>query len=478
MPPSLGGATPPLSDTSTSDKKNDDLVSGPDRWGASLQRWTQRWLVQARMLPRKVFLALGTCIGIVILITATSSFQRLLDLNPRFRRRAVEFPFHPRILQLSAADVTMAGPVWGKVPEEGERALIHRYNPLPHDAPMHKGASNMNKGKCKAMYDWQVSHHENCNVVHETSWGFVHPLGWNPQDLPPGYEFQEDKLFQDPNEQVRLVAGGAFRWVWMMREFDGTRRALKTLRIDTKSQNFDLRNFDRHRRDAVAMDELTASRLVVDMYGYCANTGLFDWGEGGDLTNIFQRNPDISDYQLLQIAYNVSMSIHDAHHFDDRGRATMAHTDIKPDQFLYQDGYYRLTDFNRVRFLSWNEEDNTECGFRVQKNGGLWRAPEEYSYRIETEKVDVYSLGNVLFFLLTGENPWKPLPLKEIYEKVMNGDRPPIPQEMRDSNEIFDRYMIQAMQMAWTHERTQRPGAFEVAQKLKEGIEEYEKQKR
>jgi serine/threonine protein kinase len=172
------------------------------------------------------------------------------------------------------------------------------------------------------------------------------------------------------------------------------------------------------------------------------------------------------------------MSIHDAHHFDDRGRATMAHTDIKPDQFLYQDGYYRLTDFNRVRFLSWNEEDNTECGFRVQKNGGLWRAPEEYSYRIETEKVDVYSLGNVLFFLLTGENPWKPLPLKEIYEKVMNGDRPPIPQEMRDSNEIFDRYMIQAMQMAWTHERTQRPGAFEVAQKLKEGIEEYEKQKR
>lgn len=464
---------------STSDKKNDDLVSAPDRFGSSLQRCTQRWLVQARMVTRKLHLLMAMCIVIVMLATTTTdSFQSLLTVNPRFRRRSLDSSFAPRILQLSSADVTMAGPVRDEIPEPDTRIVLLKYNPLPKDSPMQKAASTMDKGKCQQMHDWQVSHNENCNVVHEASWGFVHPLGWNPENLPEDYEFNEDQMFLDPNEQIRLVAGGAFRWVWMIRESDGTRRALKTLRVDVKSQNFDLRNFDRHRRDAVAMDQLTASPLVVDMYAYCSNTGIFDWGEGGDLTTIFQRNPDISEHELLQIAYNVSMSIHDAHHFDDQGRATMAHTDIKPDQFLFQDGYYRLTDFNRVRFLSWNKEENKECGFKVQKNGGLWRAPEEYAYKIETEKVDVYSLGNVLFFLLTGQNPWKGRPLKDVYEKVKNGERPPIPEEFQDSNEIFDRYMIQAMQMAWTQERTERPGAFEVAQKLKEGIDEYEKQKR
>ncbi len=386
--------------------------------------------------------------------------------------------FSPRILQLAGAEVTIAVPLIDTILIEGDRELVERYNPMPHDTPKLKAASTMEKGKCTQMHDWQTSHNPTCNVIHESSWGFAYPLGWNPEKLPDDYEFQQNRLFEDSNEQLRLVAGGAFRWVWMIREYDGIRRALKTLRIDSNGKNFDLRNFDRHRRDAVAMDQLTASPLVVDMYGFCSNTGIFDWGEGGDLSTIFQRDPDIADEHLLQIAYNVSLSIHDAHHFDDQGRATMAHTDIKPDQFLYQEGYYRLTDFNRVRFLSWDSTHNKKCGFNVQKNGGLWRAPEEYSYELETEKVDVYSLGNVLYFLLTGENPWNGYAAKEIYEKVKKGERPEIPKEIQDSDVIFDRYMIQAMQMAWTHDKDERPGALDVAQKLKQGLEEYKTNQR
>lgn len=59
-------------------------------------------------------------------------------------------------------------------------------------------------------------------------------------------------------------------------------RTIKTLRVDAKSKDFDLRNSDRHRRDVVAMEQLTVSPLFVDIYGYCSNAGLFDWGKGGD----------------------------------------------------------------------------------------------------------------------------------------------------------------------------------------------------
>ncbi len=280
----------------------------------------------------------------------------------------------------------------------------------------------------------------------------------------------------DLNEQVRLVAGGAYRWVWMIREYDGTKRAIKTLRIDSKSKKFDLRNFDRHRRDAVAMEQLTASPLIVNMYGYCSNSGLFDWAEGGDLSYIFENNMTIpSKDRLLMIAYNISMSIHDAHNFDDRGRATIAHTDVKTDQFLFKDGYYRLSDFNRVRFLQFNEETNSTCGFKVAKNGGNWRAPEEYAYELETEKVDVYSLGNVLYFLLTKLDPWEDYDdSNSLYKKVMRGERPTIPKELLESDSIFDRFMIQAINLAWTHNPYERPGALEIAQHLKKGIQEYE----
>lgn len=247
---------------------------------------------------------------------------------------------------------------------------------------------------------------------------------------------------------------------------------MKTLRVDKKGGKFDLRSFDRHRRDAVSFDQLSSSPLVINIYGYCSNTGIFKYGEGGDLKSIYERDPHISKEELLHIAYNVSMSVAHAHHYDENGHATIAHTDIKVDQFLYEDGYYKLTDFNRARFLLWNEETNKHCGFTVGKNAGQWRSPEEYAYKPETEKVDVYSLGNVLYFMLTKEIPWNDVKSKEISSKVKKGERPRIPAEILESTHPYDKYMVKAIQMCFTHDQLKRPSAKQVALKLADGIKE------
>jgi serine/threonine protein kinase len=288
-----------------------------------------------------------------------------------------------------------------------------------------------------------------------------------------------DNVDDDRLEQARYVASGSFRDVWMIRDYDGTtKRALKTLRW-CETCHYDLRNMDRHRRDAVAFDQLTASDLVVNTYGYCVNSGLFDWGEGGDLTRIFERDDgnNISKETLLHIAYNVSMSLAHAHHFDEQGRPTIAHTDIKVNQFLYQGGYYQLTDFNRVRFLLWNKDENSQCGFMVGKNGGAWRSPEEYAYEEETEKVDVYSLGNILFFLLVRHNPWEGYKSGKVAELVKSQVRPPLPKDIVESTDIYEKYMLKAINMAFTYNKTQRPNAVEIAKKLQEGIGKLEKQR-
>ena len=75
------------------------------------------------------------------------------------------------------------------------------------------------------------------------------------------------------------------------------------------------------------------------------------------------------------------------HNIDREGRASMAHTDISPGQFIKIGNRYKLNDFNRARFLRWNVKKNETCGYYVDRNPGRNRSPEEYNYRLQSEKV-------------------------------------------------------------------------------------------
>ncbi|CAJ1942806.1 unnamed protein product [Cylindrotheca closterium] len=441
-----------------------------------------RVTLRFHMMPRylQIVLATGSFLIGYFLIFSTLPISPLTEQEPdklpeKFRHRP-HFTDKPRILSLqqtSEEDRVLSNVMDASslaLPEEGHRQLVDRYNPLPRQNKLLKGPDSMDKGDCQPMYDWQRGHDPTCNIIHEATYGWDHLLGDNQAETLN--ELDSNDIAWDSIEQTRLVAAGAFRQVFKIFDWDGkTKRALKTLRVDSKRKDFDLRSFDRHRRDAISFEQLTSSPLIVDMYAFCTNSAVFDWGDQGTLEDIYQRDPDISKDDLLEIAYNVSLSVAHAHNFDDQGRATLAHTDIKPDQFLVQDGYYKLTDFNRVRFLLWNKRRNIPCGFTVGKNGGIWRSPEEYAYEEESEKVDVYSLGNVLYFMLTREYPWNDYPSKEVYEKVKKGKRPKISDEILASTHPFDEYMIKAIEMCYTQDQFKRPGAAEVAAKLQEGID-------
>lgn len=438
----------------------------------------KRVVLRLRMFPRTVQVlamaltafAIGLPIGyLTVQLLRRSSYssasQTLFSAMSRTGTRSSTSSFNakPRLIQLvwdeefhHLLDVGKMAPF---VPPQYQE-LIGRYNPLPNLGNNNKmnSASKLDKGTCHRMADWQADHNPTCNLIHETSSAFTEP-----------YVLKNNNTWV---ENIRLIAAGGYRHVWMFREFDGIKRVMKTLRVDKKNSNFDLRSLDRHRRDAVSFDQLSWSPLVINIFGYCSNTGIFKYGEGGDLESIYEREPNISKQDLLHIAYNVSMSVAHAHHYDENGHATIAHSDIKVDQFLYEDGYYKLTDFNRVRFLLWNEAKNKHCGFTVGKNGGQWRAPEEYAYKRETEKVDVYSLGNVLYFMLTKEIPWDDFKSKEISTKVKKGERPIIPAEILESTHPYDKYMVEAIKMCFTHDQEERPSAKEVALKLADGIKE------
>ena len=436
-----------------------------------------------------------------------TSFERF------FHRTTFPSPREPRVVKLTDQNHSFRlsiAPGFAAVNDEelfdikqwGLRELKQSYVEIRMTNPkyLHQ-AESLDKGDCQPVApSWQLSHNPTCNIIHEESsgWQQLYQLpsniltGIDPKSME--LEWEEKKRIEkhnlvdpdrDENEQMRLVNQGAFRHVWMIRDHDGvTKRAMKTLRsLRSKEKKFDLRNHDRHRRDAIAFDELHKSSLVVDIYGHCSNTAIFDYADGGDLTRIYDEDsPEPTKLDILRIAYNVSLSIHDAHHIDEEGRPTMAHTDIKADQFIYQDGYYKLSDFNRVRFLmwnqtvhKWNQTSDGQCGFDVARNGGEYRSPEEYAYEKETEKVDVFSLGNVLYFLLVGIEPWEGVNLKDVYKFVIAKQRPKIPDEIYNNPGVYERCMIRAMENAWIHNKHDRPSALQVANIIKEGINILEK---
>ena len=322
------------------------------------------------------------------------------------------------------------------------------------------------KPTCDYVDEWQTAHYPTCNMFHEIDLG----------------RFSNTGTAKNVEETTRLVNAGSFRDVWMTREsFRGTKRALKTLRW-TNKRHFDLRNFDRHRRDAVAFEQLTASPHVADIYGHCANSALFDFAHEGDLYGAFEQQDTDQDGNqreafsretVLSVAIGVARSIVDAHHFDSRGRPTIAHTDIKPDQWILVDGQYKLNDFNRARFLTWDDTTSSTCGFTVGKNGGIWRSPEEYKYEEETEKVDVWSLGNVLYFILTGKEPYFDMAdTDEVIEHVVAGGRPTVSDDLAvaRSTHPADVAIQAAMDACFVSDPERRPPARRIVELLEQGL--------
>ena len=112
------------------------------------------------------------------------------------------------------------------------------------------------------------------------------------------------------------------------------------------------------------------------------------------------------------------------------------------------------------------------------------------------EKVDVYSLGNILYGILTdlGFTPWsKSHHQNDIASEIVNGRHPKLPASIYDrvygerdaanlreggggSNNrtppIFDRYMTKAIQMCWTQNPVRRATAQQVSEVLRSGLTE------
>eukprot|EP00815_Leptocylindrus_aporus_P002367 CAMPEP_0116066106 /NCGR_PEP_ID=MMETSP0322-20121206/10177_1 /TAXON_ID=163516 /ORGANISM="Leptocylindrus danicus var. apora, Strain B651" /LENGTH=491 /DNA_ID=CAMNT_0003552581 /DNA_START=93 /DNA_END=1564 /DNA_ORIENTATION=- len=312
------------------------------------------------------------------------------------------------------------------------------YHPISSFDQNNRAADKFIDGDCVQMKGWQLTSFPSCNSVHEYSLAGL-----------------------DEGNQASLINHGHWRDVWKINDVEYNNYVLKTMRYE---HDYTERNYDRHRRDSVAMERLSGSPSVVDTYGFCGNSGIFQYSEGGDLNDLIwgKRSHNYTMLDALRIAKEVAEGIAAVHTFDGE-YATIAHADISLGQFILIDGKFRLNDFNRCRFIRWNTKEKQPCTYHVGANPGTFRSPEEYTKpHIQTEKIDVFSMCNIFFVLLTKERPWESYKTKAAQKKIKKGHLPIIREDLRKSDNSIVKVFLIAMEKCYVTNPKDRAKASEI----------------
>jgi serine/threonine protein kinase len=169
------------------------------------------------------------------------------------------------------------------------------------------------------------------------------------------------------------------------------------------------------RIDSLAMDVLTTSPRIVNIYSHCGLSVHVETMNGPSIEELVmpsQREgyeeylpPMLNATEKLKMALNMAEALADLHGYK---YGPFAHFDIQIVQFLLDENLRpKMSDFNRAEPMLWDEDEKEYCKGWMGKASGTVRSPEEYAEEQPIDfNVDIYSFGNVLYTMLTGEDPY------------------------------------------------------------------------
>ena len=218
-------------------------------------------------------------------------------------------------------------------------------------------------------------------------------------------------------ELEELVGEGGMSSVYRARDTVLERRV--ALKILHEHYSRDAEYVERFRREARAIAKLTHPNIVTVI-----DRGVWE----GHQFIVFEHVPGENVHELLEaegwlpveralvLAHQVGRGLAFAHEFG------IVHRDVKPQNVLIDvDGAVKVTDFGIARSLEVDDE-LTQTGTLL--GTGDYIAPEQASGETVDERSDQYSLGVLLYELLTGEVPY---PAPNVMAVAMRHLRDPVP---------------------------------------------------
>jgi eukaryotic-like serine/threonine-protein kinase len=180
---------------------------------------------------------------------------------------------------------------------------------------------------------------------------------------------------------------------------------------------------ERFRREAQSAANLNHAN-IVSLYDYGSDDGTYfivmEYIDGRPLDDVIRADGALLPERATEIAADVAQALQRAH------SAGLVHRDIKPSNIMItSSGQTKVTDFGIARAMARDgEQTMTQTGMVI--GTAAYLSPEQAQGRSVDARSDVYSLGCVLYEMLTGHAPFTgDTPLSIAYKHVREDAVPP-----------------------------------------------------
>ena len=222
----------------------------------------------------------------------------------------------------------------------------------------------------------------------------------------------------DRYQIIRTIGEGGMANVYLAHDTILDREvAVKILRGDLSDDEKFVRRFQ---REAISASSLSHPN-IVEMYDVGEDEGKYyivmEYVDGKTLKSLVKRRGSLTLTEVIDIMLQLTSAVACAHD------SYIIHRDIKPQNVLIkEDGTVKITDFGIAMALNSNELTQTNSVM-----GSVhYLPPEQANGSGSTIKSDIYSLGILMFELLTGKLPFKGDNAVEIAIKQMRDQIPSV----------------------------------------------------
>lgn len=197
---------------------------------------------------------------------------------------------------------------------------------------------------------------------------------------------------------LRHIGSGGMAEVYLAEDLLLSRQvAIKVLRAQFNDDKTLLNQFKHEAQSAARL----SSPSIINIFDVCEENGksfiVMEYVEGKTLKNLLEEKGRLTPYQAVKIACEIAAGLSHAH------RRSIIHCDIKPHNILITENMMpKIADFGIARMIS-----SMTMVYTNSVIGSVhYLSPEQAGGKPITAQSDIYSLGIVLFEMLTGHVPF------------------------------------------------------------------------